>query len=155
MMGFPIEKAKETMKLALNGLNPRDTFNLITFSGDTEILFPHPVPPRRRISAARSASRDPLRPRRHGDDEAIRAALDPSDQQDHLRVVCFMTDGEVGNDMDIIAEVQKHPNARVFAFGIGKLGQPFSARTRWPNTAAASGVRGAGRCRLGGRPPLP
>jgi Ca-activated chloride channel family protein len=30
-----------------------------------------------------------------------------------------MTDGEVGNDMDIIAEVQKHPNARVFAFGIG------------------------------------
>src|SRR5258708_13675749 len=30
-----------------------------------------------------------------------------------------MTDGEVGNDMNIIAEVQKHPNARVFAFGIG------------------------------------
>src|SRR5205814_5006295 len=44
MMGFPIEKAKETMKLALNGLNPRDTFNLITFAGDTEILFPRPVP---------------------------------------------------------------------------------------------------------------
>jgi biopolymer transport protein ExbB/TolQ len=30
-----------------------------------------------------------------------------------------MTDGEVGNDMEIISEVQKHPNARVFAFGIG------------------------------------
>jgi len=30
-----------------------------------------------------------------------------------------MTDGYVGNDMGIIAEVQKHPNARVFAFGIG------------------------------------
>jgi Ca-activated chloride channel family protein len=30
-----------------------------------------------------------------------------------------MTDGEVGNDFDIIAEVQKHPDARVFAFGIG------------------------------------
>ena len=51
--------------------------------------------------------------------KAIRAALDPSDAQDHIRVVCFMTDGEVGNDMQIIAEVQKHPNARVFAFGIG------------------------------------
>ena len=36
-----------------------------------------------------------------------------------MRVVCFMTDGEVGNDMEIIGEVQKHPNARVFAFGIG------------------------------------
>ena len=30
-----------------------------------------------------------------------------------------MTDGYVGDDMEIIAEVQKHPNARVFAFGIG------------------------------------
>jgi hypothetical protein len=30
-----------------------------------------------------------------------------------------MTDGQVGNDMAIIDEVQKHPNARVFAFGIG------------------------------------
>jgi TonB family protein len=30
-----------------------------------------------------------------------------------------MTDGEVGNDFEIIGEVQKHPNARVFSFGIG------------------------------------
>jgi hypothetical protein len=30
-----------------------------------------------------------------------------------------MTDGEVGDDMEIISEVQKHPNARVFSFGIG------------------------------------
>jgi Ca-activated chloride channel family protein len=50
---------------------------------------------------------------------AIRAALAPSDSQEHVSVVCFMTDGHVGNDMEIIAEVQKHPNARVFSFGIG------------------------------------
>ena len=31
-----------------------------------------------------------------------------------------MTDGYVGNDMEIISEVQKHQNARVFAFGIGR-----------------------------------
>jgi Ca-activated chloride channel family protein len=120
MMGFPIEKAKETMKLALEGLNPRDAFNLITFSGDTEILFPSPVPATpenlrraQQFLASRSG--------RGGTEmmKAIRAALDPSDAQDHVRVVCFMTDGEVGNDMEIIAEVQKHPNARVFAFGIG------------------------------------
>jgi Ca-activated chloride channel family protein len=30
-----------------------------------------------------------------------------------------MTDGYVGNDMEIISEVQKHQNARVFSFGIG------------------------------------
>src|SRR5687767_6186713 len=44
MQGFPIEKAKEAMKLALDGLNPQDTFNLITFAGDTAVLFPEPVP---------------------------------------------------------------------------------------------------------------
>jgi TonB family protein len=56
---------------------------------------------------------------------AIRAALAPSDEQDHVRIVCFMTDGEVGNDMEIISEVQKHPNARVFAFGIGSSTNRF------------------------------
>jgi Ca-activated chloride channel family protein len=44
MSGFPIEKAKETMKLALDNLYPYDTFNLITFAGDEHILFPEPVP---------------------------------------------------------------------------------------------------------------
>ncbi len=51
--------------------------------------------------------------------KAIRASLEPSDAQDHVRIVCFATDGYVGNDMEIIGEVQKHPHARVFAFGIG------------------------------------
>jgi Ca-activated chloride channel family protein len=51
--------------------------------------------------------------------KAIRAALDPSDSQEHVRIVAFMTDGYVGNDMEIIGEVRKHPNARVFSFGIG------------------------------------
>ena len=44
MSGFPIEKAKEAMKLSLDGLYPEDTFNLITFAGDTHVLFDKPVP---------------------------------------------------------------------------------------------------------------
>src|SRR6202171_6340006 len=44
MSGFPIDKAKETMNLALDNLYPTDTFTLITFSGDEHILFPAPVP---------------------------------------------------------------------------------------------------------------
>ncbi|HEY7547698.1 MAG TPA: VIT and VWA domain-containing protein, partial [Blastocatellia bacterium] len=120
MSGFPIEKAKEAMKQAIDGLHSEDTFNLITFAGDTYVLFPKPVP----------ATRENLRRAQQflasraggGGTEmmtAIRTALDPSDAQDHVRIVCFMTDGYVGNDMEIIAEVQKHPNARVFSFGIG------------------------------------
>ena len=120
MSGAPIEKAKQTMRLALASLNPRDTFNLITFSGDTRILFPAPVPATaenlrvaHEFLSTRSGSGGTEMMR------AIRAALAPSDHQGHVRIVCFMTDGYVGNDMAIIGEVQKHPNARVFSFGIG------------------------------------
>lgn len=120
MSGFPIEKAKETMKLALDNLYPSDTFNLITFAGDTRILFPEPVPATpanlNKAQEFLSASSG------YGGTEmmtAIKAALEPSDDSSHVRIVCFMTDGYVGNDMEIISEVQKHPNARVFSFGIG------------------------------------
>ncbi len=120
MQGFPIEKAKETMKLALDNLYPDDTFNLITFAGDTRILFPRPVQATREnlhraqvflASHQGSGGTEMMK--------AIRAALATSDKNDHVRIVCFMTDGYVGNDMEIISEVQKHPNARVFSFGIG------------------------------------
>ncbi len=120
MAGFPLDKAKETMRLAIDGLNSRDTFNLITFAGDTRILFSEPVPAT--PANVRKAQRF-LESRRGGGGtemmKAIRAALDPSDSHEHVRIVCFMTDGFIGNDMAIVGEIQKHPNARVFAFGIG------------------------------------
>jgi Ca-activated chloride channel family protein len=120
MSGFPIEKGKELISRALDELYPGDTFNVITFSGDTQILFPKPVfPTAENIRLAKNV----LNGRYGGGGtemmKAIRAALAPSDSQDHVRVVCFVTDGYVGNDMEIIGEIQKHPNARVFSFGIG------------------------------------
>ena len=126
MMGLPIEKAKQLINHALDELYPGDTFNLITFSGDTRILFPEPVyPTAENIRKAREALNA-----QHGYGgtemmKAIRAALVPSDSQDHLRVVCFLTDGYVGNDLEIIGEVQRHPNARVFAYGIGNAVNRF------------------------------
>ncbi|MEK6335427.1 MAG: VIT and VWA domain-containing protein [Acidobacteriota bacterium] len=120
MSGFPIEKAKETMTLALDNLYPYDTFNLITFAGDEHILFPEPVPATKENLAKAKAFLE-TRSGSGGTEmmKAIRASMDPSDAQGHVRIVCFMTDGYVGNEMEIIGEVQKHPNARVFAFGIG------------------------------------
>jgi Ca-activated chloride channel homolog len=120
MMGFPIEKGKQLVSRALTGLNSKDTFNLITFSGDTSVLFPEPVYP---TPENLSRAQEFLKSRRGGGGtemmKAIRAALAPSDEHDHIRIVIFVTDGYVGNDMEIIGEVQKHPNARVFSFGIG------------------------------------
>jgi Ca-activated chloride channel family protein len=121
MNGFPIEKAKETMNLALDALYPSDTFNLITFAGDTQILFPKPVPATK-ANLRKAQSFLNSRSGAGGTEmmTAIKAALEPSDDQSHVRIVCFMTDGYVGNDMEIVSEVQKHQNARVFAFGIGE-----------------------------------
>jgi Ca-activated chloride channel homolog len=120
MSGFPIEKAKEAMKLSLEGLYPHDTFNLITFAGDTKILFDAPVP-------ATQANLE--RAKEFMDSEgagggtemmkAIKTALAPTASQEHIRIVCFMTDGYVDNEAEIIREIQKHPKARVFSFGIG------------------------------------
>ena len=120
MSGFPIEKAKEVIDLALNGMYPRDTFNLITFAGDTHLLFPAPRPATNENVAR---AKEFLRTRQGGGGtemmKAIRTALAPSDSQEHVRIVCFLTDGYVGNDMAIIGELQRHANARVFSFGIG------------------------------------
>lgn len=120
MSGFPIEKAKQTALLALDNLYPHDTFNVISFSGETRILFSEPV----------SATQDNLHKARKflsglKDDggtemmKAIKAALEPSDSQQHVRIVCFMTDGHVYADDEILAAVRKYRNARVFAMGFG------------------------------------
>jgi Ca-activated chloride channel family protein len=120
MSGFPIEKAKEAMKLTLDNLNPQDTFNLITFAGETRILFDQPVPAtKENLARARKLLKDVDSDGGTEMMKAIKAALEPTDSQQHVRIVCFMTDGAVGNEAEIIAEVKKHANARVFAFGIG------------------------------------
>ncbi|MEO8648706.1 MAG: VIT and VWA domain-containing protein [Acidobacteriota bacterium] len=120
MSGFPIDKAKEAMKMSIDGLYPNDTFNLITFAGDTAVLFDQPVPA---TQANIELAQQFLESRQGGGGtemmKAIKIALEPTDSQKHVRIVCFMTDGYVGNEEQIIAEVQKHAKARVFSFGIG------------------------------------
>ncbi len=126
MWGYPIEMAKKTIARALDNLRKDETFNLITFSGDTRILFPEPVP----ATAENVAKAKQVLAGAYGSGgtemmTAIRTALGDDAgagkpmEADPVRVVCFMTDGYVGNDAEIIAEVKKHTDARVFSFGIG------------------------------------
>jgi len=82
------------------------TFNLITFSGGYRDSLP-PAGARERGEHEDSPSYSWKSRQSMGGTEmmkAIRAALDPSGDSGHVRVVCFMTDGYVGNDMEIIAE---------------------------------------------------
>ncbi len=138
MEGFPIDKARETMLLALDGLYPQDTFNVITFAGDTQILFPQPVPAT--PENLRQAKNLLTHTKSEGGTEmmkAIRAALAPSDSEDHVRITCFMTDGQVGNDMEIIAEVRKYSQARACSRWASAARRIDSCSTRSPNTVVA------------------
>ncbi|MBK6427456.1 MAG: VWA domain-containing protein [Blastocatellia bacterium] len=120
MSGLPMEKSKEVVRYAIDRLNPDDTFNVITFSGSTRILFPEPVPAN---VVNRAVAMQLLSGTQGGGGtemmSAIRAALDPSDAEHHVRIVCFLTDGYVGNDLEILSEIRKHANARIFAIGVG------------------------------------
>jgi len=121
MSGYPIEKAKETMRRCIEQLTPDDTFNLISFSGGAGHCFAQPVANNRANRATALAYLDNLRG--SGGTEmmkALRAAFSGAKSGKNLRVVCFMTDGFIGNDMEILAEVQRNADyVRVFSFGIG------------------------------------
>ena len=121
MSGFPIEKAKKCMRMCIEQMNANDTFNLVSFSGGLGFCFPETVPntPENRRKALEYLANLEGR----GGTEmmkAILAALEGQDDPERLRVVCFMTDGFIGNDMAILDAIQKNAGtARVFSFGIG------------------------------------
>lgn len=127
MSGFPIEKSKEVMTRLVETMQPSDTFNIITFAGDTHILWDRPRPATDENIAL---AREFLKSRSGGGGtemmKAIDAALRPSPHRGRqpeiapIRIVCFMTDGYVGNDMAIIDAVKKNAGTtRVFSFGAG------------------------------------
>lgn len=120
MSGFPIEKAKEVMRGCIEGMNPNDTFNLVSFAGGLGYCFEHAVA---NTKANREKALAYLNNLQGGGGTemmaAIQAALSRHDPE-RLRVVCFMTDGFIGNDMEILGAIRKNvQTARVFAFGIG------------------------------------
>jgi Ca-activated chloride channel family protein len=123
MRGFPIEKAKEVMSKAIDAMRPDDTFNLITFAGMTRILWEQPRP----ATPENIAEAQKLLASQKGGGgtemmKAINAALVQTKPEGPgpIRVVMFMTDGLVGNDMAIIDAVKKNADTtRVFSFGIG------------------------------------
>jgi Ca-activated chloride channel family protein len=122
MSGFPIETAKQAMRLCIEGLHPNDTLNLITFSGNVSFCFEKPVP---NTDENRRKALDFLGVLwGSGGTEmmkAINACLAGQDDPERVRVVCFMTDGYVGNDLAIIDAVKRNAGvARVFSFGIGR-----------------------------------
>jgi Ca-activated chloride channel family protein len=120
-MGAPLDKAKETMRYALDHMNPSDTFQVVDFGSTSNVLFaaPQPASPEMRRRArtyidALEANGGTMMA------EAIeRVCAMPADEN-RLRIVTFMTDGYVGNDLEVLGLVQKlRARSRWFPFGTG------------------------------------
>jgi len=119
--GWPIAKAKETMKYCIANMNPDDTFQLIGFNTSIFPCFPAPVRNTPENVAKALKFLEPIEG--NGGTDILKSvdyALNIPDDPDRLRIVCYMTDGYVGNDMQIIDYIRKHRGrARIFPFGIG------------------------------------
>jgi Ca-activated chloride channel family protein len=122
MSGSPITKSKEAMRIALKAMREGDTFQIIKFSDHARGFAKAPVP--NTPDNLKRALQFIDQMRGTGGTqmiEGIKAALDYPVADGRLRIVAFMTDGYIGNDTQILAEVEKRiqPNTRLFSFGIG------------------------------------
>jgi len=121
MSGLPIEKSKEVVKRCLAQMGPRDTFQVIRFSGDSGTFAPAPVPATPDNVEKAIAFINKLEG--SGGTEmlgGIEASLAFPANPNQVRIVAFLTDGYVGNEPEILARIQrKLGTARIFAFGIG------------------------------------
>ncbi len=121
MSGVPLAASKRFMRRTLAGLRPGDSFRIIRFSDSATAWSEAP------LAATPENVRSGIR---YVDSlfgsggthmaSGIRAALAPPVPDDALRLVIFLTDGYIGNDVEIVRLLEaERGDARLFSFGIG------------------------------------
>jgi Ca-activated chloride channel family protein len=121
MEGVPLEASKRLVASALHELGPRDTFNVVRFSGDNEVYSKDPLPNDR--TAIDAAVAWLAQQQGGGGTEmlpALRAAFARPADPDRVRLVDFFTDGYVGNEAEILSAIGGVlGEARIYTVGIG------------------------------------
>jgi Ca-activated chloride channel family protein len=121
MSGAPLQQARAAINAALDRLEPGDTFQIMNFSSSVQQFASAPLPAsRENLERARDYTR------RLGADggtemlSGIRAALGFPRDAERTRYVTFLTDGYIGNEVEILGEVQRTiGSTRIFSFGVG------------------------------------
>ncbi len=121
MNGEPIAQAKAAVLAALDLLGPGDTFQVIRFSNNASRFGPDPVPATpENIARAKRYVRQLQGGGGTRMIEGIRAALHFPYDPERLRFVTFMTDGYIGNEVEILDAIHKSVGeSRIFSFGVG------------------------------------
>ena len=121
MSGTPLAQTKSAVERGLRLLQQGDSFQLINFSTTASQFGPRPLEAtpeniQRGLNYLRQLNSE-------GGTmmiEGIKAALDFPHDPERLRFVCFLTDGYIGNETEILGEVHKRLGAsRIFSFGVG------------------------------------
>lgn len=141
MGGVSIEQARSSVSSALGQLRPQDTFNIIEFNSSHRALYGNSVPATNHytqhaqefVRLLRASGGTEMLP-------ALRAALSDSGEEQEvqrLRQVIFITDGAVGNEAELLAELSTGlGDSRLFTVAIG------SAPNSWFMRKAAEVGRG-------------
>ena len=121
MYGQPMDLSKELMRSLIRDLRPEDTFGVLRYNDSSSALWPAPMPATPGHRSEALAFVDTLEG--SGGTDAlggVRAAFAYPSDPSRLRIVVFLTDGYIGNDDDVIREVQTRiGDARLFGFGVG------------------------------------
>ncbi len=120
--GDPLQKCQELMRRFINGLNPNDTFTILDFSDRVRQLSKTPLPNTAENRAKAIAYINNLQAA--GGTEmlsGIRTAINFPTPAGRLRSVVLLTDGYIGNENEILAEIQQHLQVgnRLYSFGAG------------------------------------
>jgi Ca-activated chloride channel family protein len=121
MNGVPLQQAKAAVARALDLMQPGDSFQLINFSTRSSQLGPRPLEATpQSIARARQYLHSIQSEGGTMMIEGIKAALDFPHDPERLRFVCFLTDGYIGTETEILGEIRNRLGAsRIFSFGVG------------------------------------
>jgi Ca-activated chloride channel family protein len=122
-MGDAIEKSKVLMTRFIQGLNPKDTFNIVDFASATSRLSDRPLANtqanrEKALAYVKALDADGGTELMNG----IREILSlPAAADGRLRSFVLMTDGLIGDDRQVLAEVERSlkKGQRLYTFGVG------------------------------------
>jgi len=127
--GDPLRKSQELMRRFIKGLNPNDTFTIIDFADTTSQLSTKPLQNTQKncteaINYINKLQANGCTYLRRG----IQAVLNfPAAEEGRLRSIVLLTDGYIGNEHEVLVQVQQQlkPGNRLYSFGIGSSPNHF------------------------------
>lgn len=122
MSGRPIEAAKEMVRQFIRGMNPDDSFQIMRFSDTSSAMSTVPLENTERNVQRGIEYIDAL----GGEGgtqmlNGVRTAVGFPENPERMRFVILLTDGQISNEAEILAELRETlgDNTRLFSVGVG------------------------------------